>query len=156
MKTPRVRAAPESDLLSRIIRNRPELLARAALISWFVTGIVVMALARTSAWGTFWPLVILPIGLTMVASMALVQHDPERAGMDAFRLGMLAMIPSALLVGCAVLRRFEQPMTGHVATACMAGAAVGSVLGALCGPIVGWLVRGIFRSVLGLIPRGSR
>ncbi|WP_152049865.1 hypothetical protein [Tautonia marina] len=151
-----MRAAPESDLLSRLIRNRPETLARIAIISWFVTGIVAAAFVRTRAWAMFWPLMILPIGLTMVASMALVQRDPERAGMDAFRLGMLAMIPSALLVGCAVLRRFEQPMTGHVATACMAGAAVGSVLGALCGPIVGWLVRGIFRSVWGLIPRSSR
>jgi hypothetical protein len=92
----------------------------------------------------------------MIASWALFQRDPERAGLDAFRSGMLAIIPSALLVGWAVVRRFDDPTTGHVATACMAGAAVGSVVGALCGPVAGWFVRWGMRTARGLVVRISK
>ena len=145
----RARTNPESDLLSRFIRNCPDALARAALISWLLTGIMVAEHARTGAWGRFWPLSILPIGLTMIASMALFQRDPERAGMDAFRSGILAIIPSALLVGWAVVRRFETPMVGHITTASMAGAAVGAGIGALCGPVAGWTVRNVVRTAAG-------
>ncbi|WP_169975393.1 hypothetical protein [Tautonia rosea] len=141
MTPARRRADPESDLLSRVIRNRPETLARSALTSWAITGVLVAEYARTGSWGRFWPLMILPIGLTMIASIALLHRDPERAGMDAFRSGVVAMIPSALVVGWMAVRRFENPMAGHIATASMAGASVGSVVGALCGPVAGWAVR---------------
>lgn len=147
---------PESDLLGRLIRNRPETLARVALISWVGTGIMVAEHARTGAWGSAWPLVIVPIGVTMIASIALFQRDPERAGMDAFRSGMLAMVPSALLVGWAAIRRFETPMVGHIATASMAGAAVGAGIGALCGPVVGWTLRLAVRTAWAWLLRLSR
>lgn len=126
------------------------------MLSWVLTGVVVADHVRTAGWGSYWPLGILPIGLTMLASMALLQRDPERSGLDAFRSGMLALIPSSVLVGWAVVERFDDPSTGHVATASMAGAAVGSVVGALCGPVAGWFVRRLMRSDRRVPARGGR
>ena len=143
-----------TDLFARLVRDRPDAAARLALASWAVGLGVGLAEWLLGGRGMVASLLSFPVfALTLLAAAALFHRDPERAGLDALKCGLLGSLPVALAMAAAALRATGRPLDGRVTLIAMAGAAVGAAVGAVAGPVVGWAVRRSLRAARGLIRR---
>jgi hypothetical protein len=152
MNNRRATGPPEPDWISRLVRDRPGTVAPLAMLSWLVLGAVVAAERWSGVGWRIWAILAFPaFVLTGSASVSLFLRDPEWAGPDALRGGLIAAGALALGVGRAAVRAFGDAGAGRIALVCMASATIGGVVGAMAGPVAGWGLRSASRAARALI-----
>lgn len=156
MSRRRARGGREPDRIARLIRDRPDRIAGAALLSWLAIALVVWAESRAGVRWWAWALLAFPTFVaTSAAFVSLFERHPERAGADALRVGLFSAAFSALIVGREAAQVYQGRGIGRIVLVCMASSAIGLVVGALAGPVIGWGARGAGRAARAFI-RGVR
>jgi len=139
------------------LKRHPRVLLWGAVGSWCLVGVVIGVEVIMGWRPVVSGLLSFPVFvLTLLATVAAFDRDPEQAGHDALRGGLLMALIASFSAGWFAMRIDDDPTYGGVVLIAMACAMIGVVVGALIGPTAGWAVRDLASAARGLIRGADR